>query len=107
MVLLSKSKYYSLYQSDQEKCYFIDFGNKTVKASFCQLLALRQKVNAINITNHFYSSENKHGIEILTLCNKEHLFVLNTSETLDLQALIKDSFISLGLSTASKKTVPL
>lgn len=103
MILLSKSKYYTLHQSDEERCYFIDFGNKSVKTSFCQLLALREKVKNINITNHFYSSENKHGLEILTLCNKEHLFILNTSEILDLTFLIKDSFIALGLSAASEK----
>jgi len=105
MILLSKSKYYALYQSDEERCYFIDFENKVIKASFCQLLALRQKISGINIINHFYSSENKHGIEIITLCNKEHLFVLNTSEVLDLNTLINDSFVALGISTTAKNTL--
>jgi hypothetical protein len=32
------------------------------------------------------------------LCNKEHLFILNTLEVLDLKKLVSNSFVSLGLS---------
>ncbi|GAB4509616.1 MAG: hypothetical protein Tsb004_10820 [Allomuricauda sp.] len=53
---------------------------------------------SINIESHFDSDLNAHGFEVLMLCNKEHLFILNTLEVLDLKKLVSNSFVSLGLS---------
>lgn len=74
--------------------------------SLCQLLALRHKVMAIPIEHHFDSHLNKHGFEILFLCNKAHLFIVNTFEILDLKQLIEQSFAALGLS-AGREAVHL
>lgn len=93
MDLIHSSKFYALYQAPQERCFYIDMGQKTVQLRFCQLLALRRKVMDIQIAAHFEPEGNKHGLEILTLCNKEHLFVLNTLELIDLKALIQESFV--------------
>ena len=97
MKVVFQSKFYTLYQSDKEKCHYLDMNQKTIKLSFCQLLALRNKVQNISIENHFDSDLNKHGFEVLMLCNKEHLFVLNTIELLDLKTLVDYSFISLDI----------
>ncbi|MCK0188839.1 hypothetical protein [Arenibacter sp. F20364] len=99
MTKVYASKFYTLYQSDQDRRYYIDFGQKMVKFSFCQLLALRQKIYAVSIEDHFDSDLNKHGFEILILCNKEHLFLLNTFEVLDLMEMVKYSFSLLGISS--------
>lgn len=80
----------------------MDFGQKMIRMSLCQLLSLRYKVMSIPIENHFDSDVNKHGFEVLLLCNKEHLFVLNTYEILDLKQFVEQSFISLGLSISTK-----
>ncbi|MAU71467.1 MAG: hypothetical protein CML04_05160 [Pseudozobellia sp.] len=92
MELIHSSNYYAFFQSDKERCFYIDFGQKVVRLSFCQLLALRQKVWAIRIEDHFDGELNAHGFEILALCNKEHLFVLNTLEILDLKELLIGAF---------------
>lgn len=94
-----QSRFYTLYQSDSDRCFYIDFGQKAVKLSFCQLLALRQKVNSISIEAHFYTDLNKHGFELLMLCNKEHLFLLNTYEVLDLKHLVCHGFALLGIAS--------
>ncbi|PCJ95471.1 MAG: hypothetical protein COA50_09740 [Flavobacteriaceae bacterium] len=99
MTVVYKSKFYTFYQSDQKKCFYIDFGQKLVPLSFCQLLALRQKIITISIENHFYTEHNQHGLEILVFCNKEHLFVLNTFEILDLKELVEVGFSVLGISS--------
>lgn len=70
--------------------------------SLCQLLSLRQKVMSISIESHFDSDLNKHGFEVLLLCNKEHLFILNTLEVLDLKKLVDNGFVALGLSAANE-----
>lgn len=101
MKVIYNSKFYTLYQSDEERCFFLDLGQKTIRLSFCQLLALRHKVMTISIESHFDSDLNKHGFETLMLCNKEHFFVLNTLEILDLRCLIDYSFSALEISSES------
>ncbi|MFC4220961.1 hypothetical protein [Flagellimonas marina] len=98
MNVIVASSYYTLYQSAKERCFYVDFGQKMVRMSLCQLLALRYKVMSIPIESHFDGDLNEHGFEILTLCNKEHLFVLNTYEILDLKGFVQQSFTALGLS---------
>lgn len=98
MNLLYKSYYYASYQCDNKRCFFVDFGDKPVKFSFCQLLALRQKVNSIDLNAHFDSELNFHGIEILTLCNREHILILDTLQVIDLKQLIKATFGMLELN---------
>lgn len=105
MKVIERSKFYTLYQADKERCHYLDMGQKTVRLSFCQLLALRQKVTQIAIEDHFHSDLNKHGFEILTLCNNEHLFILNTLEVLDLKNLIHNSFVALGIASANTAIV--
>ncbi len=106
MNVIVQSSYYTLYQSVKERCFYVDFGQKMVRMPLCQLLALRYKVMSIPIENHFDGDLNKHGFEVLLLCNKEHLFVLNTYEILDLKQFVEQSFMMLGLSV-STETAPV
>ncbi|UJH90520.1 hypothetical protein LZ575_17195 [Antarcticibacterium sp. 1MA-6-2] len=98
MRTLFQSRRYTSYQCDNSRCIFIDFQGKIIKFSFCQLLALRQQVKKIDLHTHF-SGENKHGLEILVLCNREHIFILDTSEIIDLKDLIHGSFVMLELNS--------
>ncbi len=99
MNLLYKSYYFASYQCDQSRSFCIDFGHKQVKLSFCQLLAIRQKVQAIDVSSHFDKDLNYSGIEILTLCNREHLFVFDTLQIIDLQRLIRATFGVLEINS--------
>lgn len=91
MNLLYKSEHFASYQCDAKRCFFLVYGGNMIKLSFCQLLAFRQKINKIDLESHFNNS-NYHGIEILSLCNREHLLVLNTLEVVDLKQLVKATF---------------
>lgn len=104
MNLLYKSYQYASYQCDNKRCFFLDFGEKPIKLSFCQLLALRQKINAIDLNAHFDSDLNAHGIEILTLCNREHIFILDTLQIIELKELIKATFGMLELNALVAET---
>ena len=99
MNVIFKSTYYTLYQASNERCFYLDFGHKTVRMSLCQLLSLRHKLMSINIEDHFDGDLNAHGFEVLMLCNKEHLFILNTLELLDLKSLVENGFMAIGLSS--------
>ncbi len=99
MNLLYQSYYFSSYQCDRGRCFYIDFGHKEVKFSFCQLLSLRQKLQKIDLNSHFDKELNYNGIEILSLCNREHLFVLDTYQVIDLKQLLKATFGILELNS--------
>lgn len=99
MNLLYKSYYFASYQCDSNRCFYLDFGHKQVKLTFCQLLSIRQKVQAINLDSHFDKDLNYNGIEILTLCNREHLFILDTLQVIDLKQLIKATFGMMELNS--------
>lgn len=98
MNLLFQSKYFSSYQSDKDRHFIFDFGHKTVQLSFCQLLAFRNKVLKIDLDTHF-SGENKHGVEILVLCNREHILIFDTHQVIDLKEFIIGTFAMLELNS--------
>lgn len=100
---LHKSHYFTSYQCDTTRRFYIDFNQKMVKLRLCQLLALRHQVQKINLEAHF-NGNNEHGLEILTLCNKEHLFVFNTIEVVDLFDLVKGTFAMLELNSMLNAT---
>ncbi|MDB2606811.1 hypothetical protein N9Y48_03420 [Zobellia sp.] len=98
MERIHSTQYYTFFQSDKDRCFYIDLGQKVVRLSFCQLLALRQRVWKVHIEDHFDEEINPHGFEILSLCNKEHLFILNTLEILDLKELLTGVFFLLDIA---------
>lgn len=99
MNLLYQTKYFAAYQCDLKRCFCVDFGQKPIHLSFCQLLALRKNVNAIDLEAHFDPDRNANGVEILVLCNREHILVLDTYQVIDLKELITSTFALLELNT--------
>lgn len=45
--------------------------------------------------DHFYEDLNPSGLEILFLCNREHVLILDTLQVIDLKELIEIAFESL------------
>lgn len=95
MELVHQSRYFAIYQCDLKRCFCFQTEHLTVHLSFCQLLALRQKVNNIRLMDHFYEDLNPSGLEILFLCNREHVLILDTLQVIDLKELIEIAFESL------------
>ncbi len=99
MELLFTSKYYASYQSIKDRCFFIDFGHKTVKVSFCQLLSLRHKAKKLSSHEHLEYMLNHCDVTLLTFCDKEHLILLDTLQVLDFTELIQGTFAMMELNT--------
>lgn len=91
MNIIHQTKHFTFSQSDKKRCFYLDFGHKQVEMRFCQLLAFRQQILEINLESHF-NGENIHGLEILSLCNREHLVIFNTYEILELKELMATAF---------------
>lgn len=95
---LYQSKHYTSYQCDRGRNFIFEFEHKVIKLSFCQLLAFRQKVKNINLDTHF-NGENNHGLEFVFLCNREHMFIFNTHEIIELKEFIQGTFQLLELNS--------
>lgn len=91
MNLLYESDHFKSYQCDTRRCFFLVFEDQTIQMSCCQLLAFRTKVLRLDLSSHF-NGENAFGMEILSLCNREHLLILDTHQLLDLKQLVKVTF---------------
>lgn len=98
MYLLYSSRYFSIHQCDSKRCFLFDAGHKTVWLSFCELLTLRQKVNAMDLPAHFDDLKNPSGIEILFFCNTEDVLLLNTHQVIDLKEFMTGVFAIVGES---------
>lgn len=96
MILLESTRFYSLREAADERCFYLDFQEKRIRLSFCQLLALRQKLIALDVASLFYDETNPHDFKILTLCNHQHLFLVSTLELIDLNYLVQNAFVSMS-----------
>src|SRR5699024_4096378 len=92
MELIVHSTYFTLHQCDQQRCFNFQVAHKSATLTFCQLLNLRNRVNAMDLEAHFDSERNPNGLEILTFCNRRHLIVLNTYDVIDLKEMMTAAF---------------
>jgi hypothetical protein len=54
------------------------------------LLKFRNRIEAINIEAHFYNGHS--GIEIVTLCNRKEILILETTDIVQLRTIINSIF---------------
>ena len=98
MDLIFTSKYYSSYQSSKERCFYIDFGHKLIKISFCQLLSLRYKAKKLSSGEHLEYMLQHYDTTLLTFCDKEHVLLLDVLQVLDFAELIQGTFAMIELN---------
>ncbi len=87
-----KTKYFSADYHSNSAEFVINFGNKKVHFTFCQLLSLRKKVLQITSHNSMVAIVNTRNIEIITVKNNAHIFVMDIPQLLDLRFLIDSIF---------------
>ncbi|MBB4119950.1 hypothetical protein GGR32_002262 [Mesonia hippocampi] len=93
MNLLYTYQKFSIFQSDVTRNFQVDFAGKSVSMSFCELLSFREKLKRIDLQTHF---EGADSVEILSLCNKRHLFIFDTLDIIHLKELVRGAFISMA-----------
>jgi len=92
------SKYYRLDQDSQNRMFLLELQQKHISLRFCELLALRGKLIAIELDSLFYDETCPHNFKIVTLCNQQHLVLLTIEELLDLRELLNSAFTRMGVS---------
>lgn len=105
MNIIGISTYYKIYQKDGDRRFYLEMPDKTIELRFCELLEFRGKVQAIDLTSHFDSSQN--GIEIINFCGGKYLCVFTTPQIIDLQKLLFGIFEGISEKEIFNKYVLL
>lgn len=88
----------SVFQSDKENCWYIDFAGKLARFDYRSMMKLRKAVYAIDIEKILLNSEKTADLEIVFICACDHCYVLNTLQILAIRELIEGTFVMLELN---------
>ena len=86
-------------QDDAKHCFFIVYKGQEYKLSACGLIALKIKLDAIDMSALLLSDERGSDLEIISLCNTDRLLVLAVAELVEFADLIPGSLAMLELNT--------
>jgi hypothetical protein len=88
----------SIYQSDSENCWYIDFAGKLARFDYRNLLKLKKAVYQIDIENLLLNSDKAPDLEIIFICACDHCYVLSLIQIIALKELLQGTFVMLDLN---------
>lgn len=87
----------TVFQSDTERCLYLDFGGKKAAFKYPCLLRLKRKVEAVDIEQMLinpYAADT----ELISVTACEHCYVLDALEILALKELLQGAFVMFQLN---------
>lgn len=88
----------AIYQSDSEKCWYIDFAGKLARFDYRNLLKLKKAVYNVDIEAALLSSDRTPDLEILFICACDHCYVLSLLDIINFKELLQGTFAMLELN---------
>jgi hypothetical protein len=88
----------SVFQSDKENCWYIDFVGKLARFDYRSIMKLRKAIYAIDIEALLLNSELTPDLEIVFICACDHCYVLTLLEIIDFKQLLEGTFVMLELN---------
>jgi hypothetical protein len=88
----------SVFQSDKENCWYVDFSNKLARFDYRCMMKLKKAVYAIDIESLLMKSEKSADLEILFICACDHFYVLTYLEIIAFKELLEGAFVMLELN---------
>ncbi|WP_316836685.1 hypothetical protein [Pedobacter nutrimenti] len=88
----------AVYQSDSEKCWYVDFAGKMAKFDYRNILKLKKAIYAIDIEGILLNSSKTADVEIVFICACEHCYVLTLLEIISFKELLEGTFVMLSLN---------
>lgn len=86
-------------QNDKDNRFYLDFKGKEYRLAVCSLIAFKAKLDQMNIEEMLLSDASINSLEIVPLCNKEHLLVLTLDEIIEMKDLISGTLVMLELNS--------
>jgi hypothetical protein len=88
----------SIFQSDAEKCWYVDFAGKLARFDYRNFLKLKKAVYQIDIEAKLLSSAQTADVEIIFICACDHAYVVNLLQLIQLKELLQGTFAMLELN---------
>jgi len=88
----------SVFQSDRENCWYIDFNNKLARFDYRCMMKLKKAVYNIDIASLLLKSERAADLEIVFICACDHFYVLTFMEIIAFKELLEGTFVMLELN---------
>lgn len=88
----------SVFQSDKQNCWYVDFAGKLARFDYRSMMKLRKAIYAIDIEALLLSSELTPDLEIVFICACDHCYVLTLLEIIDFKQLLEGTFVMLELN---------
>lgn len=92
------TKHGAIYQSDSERCWYIDFAGKWARFDYRNLLKLKKAVYQIDIEDLLLTSVKSADLEIIFICACDHCYVLSLMQIIKLKELLQGTFTMLELN---------
>lgn len=86
-------------QNDKDNRFYLEYKGKEYRMAACALIAFKTKLDQLNIEEMLLSDASLNAIEIIPLCNKEHLMVLTLDEIIEMKDLIPGTLVMLELNS--------
>ncbi|OKS85369.1 hypothetical protein [Mucilaginibacter polytrichastri] len=88
----------TIFQSDSENCWYIDFAGKLNRFDYRCLQKLRKAVYHIDIEGLLMNTNRSADMEIVFICACDHTYILTTLEIIALKELLQGTFTMLELN---------
>lgn len=88
----------TIFQSDAERCWYVDFAGKFARFDYRCLLKLRQAVYHVDIEQKLLSSDKSPDVEIIFICACDHCYILTVAQIIALKELLEGTFVMLDLN---------
>jgi hypothetical protein len=89
----------SVYQSDKENCFYLDFHNKKARFSIVCLFRLKKIIDKIDVESMMMDAKRSSDVEIVSLCACEHVYVLSVTEVIALKELLQGTKVMIELNS--------
>jgi hypothetical protein len=92
------TKYGAIYQSDAERCWYVDFAGKVAQFDYRCLLKLKKAVYNVDIEAKLLQTSKDPDVEILFICACDHCYILSLLQIIALKELLEGTFVMLQLN---------
>lgn len=86
-------------QLDRENCLLVSFKDMEYKLKICSFIALKSKIDRIDIESKLLSSRRCDSLEIIPICHSENILVLTLDEILEIRDLFSGVVVLLELNS--------
>jgi hypothetical protein len=89
----------AVYQSDAERCWYVDFAGKVARFDYRCLLKLKKAVYNVDIEAKLLQTSKDPDVEIIFICACDHTYILTLMQIIALKELMEGTFVMLQLNS--------